>query len=296
MACANGTGRVDAGDRAAFAAQVRVAEGVYVLQGAGAPEQGNIGFVIGPRGVVVIDSGGSAGRGDAALAAIAKLTTAPVRLLVLTHPTQEHIFGAAPFKDRGIPVLMHSRAAALMASRCATCLERLRRDFGEPRFAGTRVIVPDRLIETSVVIQDAGRPLRVFASDWSSAPGALAVLDEASGTLFTGDHVAVGRVPDLRDADPPGWHAALLTLAATPCARLVPGRGAPTDCGAIARFDRYLVALDELVSRRLREGLSLAELPAASELPEFARWADYDTLHRANAQRQYLRRERELFD
>ena len=43
-------------------------------------------------------------------------------------PRQDVVFGAAAFQARGIPVLMHRDAAALMAARCDTCLAHAERD------------------------------------------------------------------------------------------------------------------------------------------------------------------------
>jgi len=110
-----------------------LAPGVYMLPGTGgaADEQnlgriGNSGFIVGESGVLVIDTGTSYLHGQALLAAIAGVTDKPVRLALVTHTRPEFLFGGAAFRERGIPVRMHSRTATLMASRCETCLKTLR--------------------------------------------------------------------------------------------------------------------------------------------------------------------------
>lgn len=284
------------------AAVVRVADRVYVLRGAGGEASannlartGHAAFVVGERGVAVIETGVSYLHGEAIIAAVARITERPIVLAIVTHPVQEYLFGAAAFQARGIPVLMHRRAAALMATRCEICLRNLTRLLGDEAMAGTRVPVPDRLIDGGVELTDIGRPLHIFAADHASAPGALAVFDAASGTLIAGDLAFVGRVPDLRDADVGGWLTLLSKLRATECRYLIPGRGRFGRCADIDAFARYLRALDARVATALAQGVSLSELDAVVGLPAFAHWEQYRELHAANARRLYLRRERELF-
>jgi glyoxylase-like metal-dependent hydrolase (beta-lactamase superfamily II) len=282
-------------------APVEVADRVYVLRGAaGEPDAHNLArvghaaFVIGERGAVVVQTGVSYRHGEAIIAAVARVTALPIVLAIITDPAQEYLFGAAAFQARGIPVLMHRRAAELMAARCETCLRNLTQLLGAEEMAGTRVAVPDRLIDGDVELSDGGSPLRVLAADHASAPGALAVFDPHTATLIAGDLVFVERVPDLRDADVAAWLDALARLRATNCARLIPGRGAFGRCTDIDAFARYLRDLDERVAQRVRAGASLTEIDAEAALPQFAHWERYGTLHAANARRLYLRHERRL--
>src|SRR5947199_7391428 len=68
-----------------------VAPGVYVLVAAAdtieAANEGrvaNVAFVVGPRGVVVVDSGLSARQGRDVIDAVGRVTRQPIRLLILT--------------------------------------------------------------------------------------------------------------------------------------------------------------------------------------------------------------------
>jgi glyoxylase-like metal-dependent hydrolase (beta-lactamase superfamily II) len=280
---------------------IRVADGVHVLRRTnatgGEDRHGpvNVAFVIGPRGVAVIDTGSSYREGESIIAAVRAVTATPIRVAILTHPGAPAIFGAAAFQARGIPVLMHRDAAALLAGRCETCLLDLKATFGEAAMEETRVIVPDRVIDGDVVLDLLGRPLRLVAPPRSSAPGAIAVLDETTGTLIAGSIVSVDAVPDTRDGDPRGWRDALARLAVSRCRHLIPAYGPPARCSDIPRFARYFNDLDARVRALLRAEVSLAELGDRADLPEYAAWARYDALHRANASRAYLRLERDLF-
>ena len=282
---------------------VEVAPGVYALPGSGGeitPENGgriaNVAFVVGPDGVVVVDTGISYRQGEEIIAAVKNVSNRPIRLAILTHPSQEAIFGAAAFQTRGIPVLAHRRGAELIAARCETCLRNLRSVLGEEAMAATRVVKPDRLLEGDEMLALIGRPLRLIAPQWSSAPGAIAVFDEQTSTLIAGNLVSLNRIPNLRDADPNAWRDTLVLLASLRCRHLVPAYGPVGSCADIAPFAHYLAALENRVEALVKDGVSLAELRDRCALPEFARWDQYDVLHPQNASYVYLRFERSQFE
>jgi glyoxylase-like metal-dependent hydrolase (beta-lactamase superfamily II) len=276
---------------------------VYAILGSGGeitPENGgrtaNVAFVVGPGGTIVVNTGMSYRQGEEIIAAVKSISNRPIRLAILTHPSQEAIFGAAAFQARGIPVLAHRRSAELIAARCETCLRRLQSTLGEEAMAATRVVKPDRLIDGDETLELTGRPLRIIAPQSSSAPGALAVFDELTSTLIAGSLVTINRVPDMRDADPKAWRSALAQLASTRCRHLVPGYGPVGDCADIEALARYFATLDGRVEALMKEGVSLAELRDRCDLPGFARWDQYETLHRQNANYMYLRLERSQFE
>jgi glyoxylase-like metal-dependent hydrolase (beta-lactamase superfamily II) len=282
---------------------VMVAADVYALLGSGGevtPENGgrtaNVAFVVGSRGVVVVNTGISYREGEDIIAAVQSVSKRPILLAILTHPGQEAIFGAAAFQARGIPVLAHRGNAELIAARCETCLRNLRSTLGEDRMAGTRVVEPDRLIAGDETLDLIGRPLRLIAPPWSSAPGAIAVFDEMTSTLIAGSLVSIHRIPDLRDANPKAWRDALVNIESTQCRHLVPGYGAIGSCADVAAFGHYFAELESCVGALLKQGVSLAELRNHCDLPQFARWDQYETLHPQNANRTYLRLEHSQFE
>jgi glyoxylase-like metal-dependent hydrolase (beta-lactamase superfamily II) len=289
--------------RAVQPTPVMVAPGVYALLGSGgeiAPENGgrtaNVAFVVGPDGVIVVDTGISYREGEEIIAAVKSVSNRPIRLAILTHPSQDVVFGAAAFQARGIPVLAHRRAAELIAARCETCLRNLRSTLGEDAMAATRVVKPDRLIDVDETLELTGRPVRLIAFQWSSAPGALAVFDERTSTLIAGNLVTINRIPDMRDADPKLWRDALVQFASMRCRHLVPGYGPIGNCGDVAAFAHYFAALEGHIEALVKGGVSLAELRDRWDLPEFAGWDQYETLHPQNANHTYLRLERSQFE
>ena len=279
-----------------------VAPGVFILMGRDgdiSPDNlgriANIAFVVGPRGVVVVDSGVSLRQGETIIAAVRQVTRRPIRLVVMTHASREVVFGAAAFQARGIPVWMHADAAALMASRCDTCLTGLAETLGAQAMAGSRVVVPDHVVAGTLLLDVIGRPLMLIAPAHGSAAGAIAAFDVATRTLIAGSLVSVERVPDMRDASGP-WRGALAMLASTRCLHLIPAYGRVGSCADIDAMDHYFAALEQRVRELLAAGVGLAELPVRCDLPEFSGWGGYAALHVRNANREYLRMERAAFD
>ena len=289
-------------DGAAQSTAVAVAPGVYALLGSGGEvtqrnggRTANVAFVVGPTGVIVVDTGISYREGVEIIAAVKRVSDQPIRLAILTQHSQEAILGAAAFQEQGIPILAHRRSAALIAQRCEGCLRNLQSTLGDEAMAGTRVVKPDRLIDGDITLELIGRPLRLIAPTWSSAPGAIAVFDRWTSTLIAGNLVTIDRVPDMRDAKPKAWRDALRQLQATRCRHLVPAYGPVGNCADIAAFARYFAALESRVDALLKDGVSLAELRGRCDLPEFAHWDQYETLHAQNANRTYLRLESTQF-
>lgn len=279
-----------------------VAPGAYVLSGAalaaeGVPaEVGNVGLLVGEDAALLFDTGASYRQGHAVLTAQRRVTDRPPRLALISHPLPEFLFGATALQDAGIRVVAHPHCATLIAQRCHTCLEHAIESYGADAMAGTRVPVPDSGGEGGWTVDLGGRQVEVLDFGWASAPGNLAVLDRASGTLYAGGLIAVDRVPMLRDADLDGWVAALDRIVSLPVRRIVPGHGPVVTVEAVAALRAYLVALDAEVRRLYANGASLSESVDVAALPAYAGWAGYAEVHRQNVHYRYLALERADFD
>jgi glyoxylase-like metal-dependent hydrolase (beta-lactamase superfamily II) len=280
---------------------VALAPGVYAVQGStGVADEhnlgriGNAGFIVGPSGVVAIDTGTSYAHGQALLAAIARVTELPVRVALVSHTRPEFLFGGTAFRERGIPVRMHRRTAGLMASRCKTCLDELRRTVGEESMRGTAMYSADQLFDATHELLAIGRPVRVLHFGHSSGPGDIAVFDATSGVLFAGGLLDARRIPDIQDSDLPGWKQALQALRGLKPSTVVPGHGASASAQVIDGVERYLAQLETRVRAMVAAGDSLLGAADAAELPEFDAWDQYDTIHRRNVSIAFVRFERDL--
>ena len=279
---------------------LKVAEGVYMLPGRTGEVDtdtlgriGNAGFIVGDSGVIAIDTGTSYLHGVALLRAIAQVTDKPIRLALITHTRQEFLFGAAAYREQGIPIHMHRKAAQLMASRCENCLKTLKRVLGEEAMRGTVMFKPDQVFDEAPALRLIGRPVQVLHYGHSSGPGDIAVLDTLSGVLFAGGLVDHLRIPDVQDSELPGWQQALSALGALSVRAVVPGHGPLAPAQSIQTVQRYLTRLEARVLESMRSGAALSDVPDSAVLPEFQDFDQYDIIHRRNASVLFVRMERE---
>ncbi|HUU73463.1 MAG TPA: MBL fold metallo-hydrolase [Burkholderiales bacterium] len=268
---------------------LRVANNVYALIGTADTvtrdnrgRVANAGFIVGPYGVVVIDTGVSYRHGKQILDAIRDVTSLPVELVILTHAVREFVFGTAVFEEGGARIAAHSETRDLMKARCAQCLVHLVEDLGK-EMDGSRLVLPNVLLDDSRHIRAGGVEIEVLYYGWAATPGDVAILHSESGTLFAGGLVSTNHVPAIRDADFEGWQKALQELLALPLHRVVPGFGPPSDKESIRATAHYLQALDLRARTLYEESASLLEAVDQASIPAFSGWHAYDPNHRRNA-------------
>ena len=216
-----------------------------------------------------------------------------MKLALLTHTRPEFLFGGTAFREVGVPIRTHKAMARLMAARCETCLKTLRQTVGEAPMRGTAMYKADQEFDDTHELTLIGRTVRVLHFGHSSGPGDIAVLDVASGVLFSGGLIDVQRVPDTQDSDLAGWKRALGALRELPVKTVVPGHGPAAPAAAIAAVQTYLAQLEARARELVAAGASLSSVPDASELAAYESWDQYETIHRRNASIVFLRIERE---
>jgi glyoxylase-like metal-dependent hydrolase (beta-lactamase superfamily II) len=226
------------------------------------------------------------------LAAIRARTGKPTAIVILTGPVDAAIFGATVFQRHGVPVLAHEAAAKLIAERCHACLRNLANRLGEDVMAGTRVPRPDRLFKGSRRLAVAGRSLELLDYSGAAAPGSIAIWDRRSGFVFAGGLASFGRIPETRDGVLADWIEALRDLSGRPARAIVPAHGPVGDRAALESVAAYLSALGERTAQAYAARVSLLDAPRMVAIPEYRRWALYESAHPRNVHHAYLGEER----
>jgi glyoxylase-like metal-dependent hydrolase (beta-lactamase superfamily II) len=278
-----------------YAPLQQIAPGVYVQRGADEAAStanggavANLGVLVGPSGVVVVNTGSSAEHGAALLAAAARLTDQPVVLAIDTQASPDQVLGNSAFTRRGIPVLAHRDTDAFMREHCDACVADVKAKADTDALAATRAAWPTRLIDGSQTIDAGGRTLQIIYLGWTRQPGCVAVLDRASGVLFTGDMASFGVVPQTQLGQLANWIDALRELQALAPAMVVPGHGAPGPAAHLAQMREYLHSLLQETRAAYLRGDGLMETTEHLDLAPFRGWALYEAHHRRNVHFTYL--------
>ena len=275
----------EAFDLHALAPGVYAHEGVVGLpDGRAGDDIANLGFVVGEKGVAVIDAGGSVETGRRLLAAIRAVTDKPILYVINTHEHPDHVFGDAAFEGLGAVFVGHRNLPRSMAAREAFYRKAYTRFLGEAAMAQVRFVAPTLLVADESELDLGGRKLRLKAWPVAHTDCDLTIYDPDSKILFAGDLVFSGHLPVL-DGSLKGWLKTLDGLAALPAERVVPGHGhigAPWPA-ALADERFYLEHLAGDVRAFVHRGADIGEAAKGAGVEARGDWKLFDDYNPRNA-------------
>jgi quinoprotein relay system zinc metallohydrolase 2 len=264
-----------------------LAPGVFAHEGAIAmpgDDIANLGFIVGDRGVAVIDTGGSVVIGRRLLAAIRAVTDKPILYVINTHEHPDHVFGNAAFADLGAAFVGHRNEPRVLAARESFYRKAYRNFLGDALMNEVRFIAPTQLIDGESELDLGGRKLTLRAWPIAHTDCDLTVYDSAARILFTGDLVFASHVPVL-DGSLKGWLTVLGALREVPAVRVVPGHGpAGTPWPAALDAEReYLARLAADVRDFVKRGAAIDEAAHSAGVGERPHWQLFDEYNPRNA-------------
>jgi quinoprotein relay system zinc metallohydrolase 2 len=261
-------------------------EGAFAMPGEAAKvdDIANLGFIVGDRGVAVIDTGGSVETGRRLLAAIRAVTNKPILYVVNTHEHPDHVFGNAAFDGLGAVFVGHHNLPRSLAARESFYRKAYAKFIGAELMAEVRFIAPTRLVAEEDELDLGGRKLVLRAWPVAHTDCDLTVYDSASRILFAGDLLFSGHVPVL-DGSLKGWLTTLDALSRVKAERVVPGHGAlgaPWPAALDAERG-YLRQLAEDVRAFVKRGADISEAARSAGAEERSKWKLFDEYNPRNA-------------
>ena len=242
----------------------------------------NMSVVVGSKGVVVIDTGGSYKVGMALRAAIAQVTKLPILYVINTHVHPDHIFGNAAFLDDKPQFVGHAKLATAMLLR-KEAYDKLNEKYLGSDAKGSETIVPTLEVKETMVIDLGDRTLKVTPYSVAHTNTDVTVIDSKTSTLFTGDLLFIERTPVV-EADIKGLIAALATLKTYDVKQVVPGHGPQTKDWIAAINDelRYLKAVLTDIRAVIKSGGDMGKAMDTAAVSEKDKWLLFDVANRRN--------------
>ena len=247
----------------------------------------NISFVVGSKGVAVIDTGGSFKTGNKLRDAIKKVTDKPILYVINTHVHPDHIFGNAAFLQDNAQFVGHEKLATAMLLR-KEAYDKLNIKYMGDDAKGSEIVKPTIQVRVPTDLDLGDRKLTITPYPNAHTNTDISVIDSKTSTLFTGDLLFIERTPVI-EGDIKGLIAVIDILKTYPVKQVVPGHGPFTKdwVTALNNEQRYLNALLTDIRANIKAGKSMSEAMDTAAAGEKDKWLLFDIANRRNVNTLY---------
>jgi glyoxylase-like metal-dependent hydrolase (beta-lactamase superfamily II) len=286
---------------------VRASEHVWYVQGdsgmaskANRAFNSNAAFIVTDDGVVVFDALGTPALGTALKAAIAQVTSQPIRIVIISHFHADHFYGLQSLTAPGVKIWGHVKGKEALGSPFTQeRLEQRRRDLAPDVGPDTRLVGADRWLDFAggkeFRFQHGGVRFRLIDVSGAHSPEDIMLWVDNDRVLLAGDLYFSGRLPFVGNADSRSWLAAMDVIAPLAPALVIPGHGKSSSDPQpdIALTREYLAFLREKMGAAVKELVPFDEAYAAVDWSRYAKVPAFEAANRINAYGTYLRMEQE---
>lgn len=236
---------------------------VQVIPDNSVPLVANIGYVIGAKAILVIDTGLGLPNGKAVAAVAQRLAPGKPIILVATHAHPEHDLGANAFPPGTRMIRSSAQQADKPSDMNVAQLFTARFPGAAELLKGAEFRDADKIFDDSHRVDLGGLTAELSALGPAHTDGDIGIWIPEDRVLFSGD-VAMKAQPSINTprATLASWRRALARLAALDPRVVVPSHGPVGDAGFIAGYRSYL---DEVADRAAQAKASGASLEAATE-------------------------------
>ncbi len=242
----------------------------------------NISFVVGSKGVAVIDTGGSFKTGDKLRDAIKKITPLPILYVINTHVHPDHILGNAAFLQDNPAFVGHAKLGDAMQLR-KEAYDKLNIKYLGDDAKGSEIVKPTLHVKEPIVVGLGDRTLTITPYPNAHTNTDVSVVDSKTSTLFTGDLLFIERTPVI-EGDIKGLIATIALLKTYPVKQVVPGHGPVTKDWKLAldNEQRYLSTVLTDIRANIKAGKSMSDAMDNAAAGEKANWKLFDIANRRN--------------
>ena len=273
----------------------KVAPGVYVYHPTEAKENNSKGypvatsggFVVGDKGVLVVESMVNKRLAEQVLSFVKEVTDKPLRYLVNTSYHGDHSYGNYVF-PKSASIIQHRKTKEFINNPKAFEADK---KFMAQYFGANRGIEDVVARPADIILEDAGKmtldlgnkEVQIMHLGFAQTEGDLFIWVPEDKVFWTGNPVVAGppALPWLLDGK---YDQSLLTMKKVrkflpEDAMVVPGHGVPIKPKDLDFKIQYLEALGQEVKKALKTGLTLEQAQKSITMPEFQGYALFDWVH-----------------
>ncbi len=246
-----------------------LAPGVYALLSTRRPVD-NSGFIVGERGVLVIDAHINGAMARQIQAAVRAVTDKPILYLVNTNYHGDHTFGNYAFPAETKIVAHRETAAAMRHFDREKALLLPTVNGNAAVFDDVRLRLPDVTFETSLRLDLGGRVVELHHFGPGNTAGDTVVYVPEAKVAWTGNLVlGAGSIPWAIEGNTPAYLETIARMAARlDIETIVGGHILLTPGETLGAYLEYLSAHIKSVQRALGAGQTLAQTLASLPLDE----------------------------
>ena len=245
----------------------QVINGIWSAIGATSPARyensghnNNLSFVITTEGVLVVNAGANYLLAKALHSEIKKITSQPVKYVVLENGQGHAALGSNYWKEQGATVIAHEDAAHEIEENAFSVFEEMKKALKE-KSAGTKVVMPDKTFKDKMVINMGDVNFELLKLGPAHSPGDILVWLPEKRLVISGDIAFHQRMlPLFEHTNTAGWIKTWEKFVALDAKYVIPGHGVPTNMAEVTQYTRdYLLFLRNKAAELIEKGGSLQD-------------------------------------
>ena len=248
----------------------------------------NIGFIVGERSILVIDTGGTPKIGEKLYKKIKEISELPISHVVITHSHPDHYFGTNIFINDSIEIIGHKKLQRSLDANFEfyKSLQLVNtRDQSVKEFDNFKI---SKFVDVdkNLSIDLGDRIIEIQAWPSGHTDNDLSIVDKKTKTLWT-ENVFIKRTPSIR-ASVKGWKKNLKETSKLDINLIIPGHGPVRKKNdALKPMLSYFNRLIENTRKFHKKNISLSK--AIEIFPEENKenWLLYNTYHPSNITKVY---------
>jgi glyoxylase-like metal-dependent hydrolase (beta-lactamase superfamily II) len=246
---------------------VKLNEKVYAYIAAGPSSENslgaNSGFVVGTKGVLVVDSRYTPKQARELLGAIRTVTDLPIKYLINTHYHPANVWGNSVFRKNGAVIIARPETIRDIKKYSPMYMKYYRdNNAGEYKMLqNIEIALPDSVMGDQEVLELGSTKVTLNYFGPAHTEGDCIVSIDDGKIIFTGGILSKGYHPNLGDpgADFNNWLKTLERFKKMNPEYLVPGEGKICEKEDIELERKYIVTLRDMCREKIRKGISVAD-------------------------------------